>query len=179
MKNIIALLICGLLFSCTATKPTASTTSDGKITFKIVQLNDVYEIAPLNNGQYGGMARVAYLRDSIQKKNPNTFLVMAGDFLNPSLLSSLMHQGEVIQGKQMIEVMNAMNFALVTFGNHEFDFSETVLQKRLNESEFEWTSANTRHVIDGEVRSEEHTSELQSRGHLVCRLLLEKKKYEM
>src|SRR5207253_10961728 len=27
-------------------------------------------------------------------------------------------------------------------------------------------------------RSEEHTSELQSRGHLVCRLLLEKKKEE-
>src|SRR5437660_55786 len=27
-----------------------------------------------------------------------------------------------------------------------------------------------------ETRSEEHTSELQSRGHLVCRLLLEKKK---
>src|SRR5690625_6898144 len=30
------------------------------------------------------------------------------------------------------------------------------------------------HAQDG--RSEEHTSELQSRGHLVCRLLLEKKK---
>src|SRR5439155_14483647 len=29
----------------------------------------------------------------------------------------------------------------------------------------------------GSLRSEEHTSELQSRGHLVCRLLLEKKKY--
>src|SRR2546422_8552096 len=28
----------------------------------------------------------------------------------------------------------------------------------------------------GEFRSEEHTSELQSRLHLVCRLLLEKKK---
>src|SRR5437870_5929145 len=28
----------------------------------------------------------------------------------------------------------------------------------------------------GSARSEEHTSELQSRGHLVCRLLLEKKK---
>src|SRR5439155_25560299 len=28
----------------------------------------------------------------------------------------------------------------------------------------------------GHLRSEEHTSELQSRGHLVCRLLLEKKK---
>src|SRR3989442_5724380 len=30
---------------------------------------------------------------------------------------------------------------------------------------------------DHDPRSEEHTSELQSRPHLVCRLLLEKKKY--
>src|SRR5690625_398176 len=29
------------------------------------------------------------------------------------------------------------------------------------------------------LRSEEHTSELQSRGHLVCRLLLEKKKHTL
>src|SRR5690625_6387740 len=32
-------------------------------------------------------------------------------------------------------------------------------------------------LVNGtDERSEEHTSELQSRGHLVCRLLLEKKK---
>src|SRR5205809_1602276 len=31
-------------------------------------------------------------------------------------------------------------------------------------------------ALDTEYRSEEHTSELQSRLHLVCRLLLEKKK---
>src|SRR3712207_7414945 len=31
-------------------------------------------------------------------------------------------------------------------------------------------------VIDRDARSEEHTSELQSRQYLVCRLLLEKKK---
>src|SRR2546422_7450003 len=31
-------------------------------------------------------------------------------------------------------------------------------------------------VFDADLRSEEHTSELQSRLHLVCRLLLEKKK---
>src|SRR5207253_8370742 len=31
-------------------------------------------------------------------------------------------------------------------------------------------------VLHAVQRSEEHTSELQSRGHLVCRLLLEKKK---
>src|SRR5438552_14143677 len=32
------------------------------------------------------------------------------------------------------------------------------------------------HLDDLELRSEEHTSELQSPDHLVCRLLLEKKK---
>src|SRR2546422_5066783 len=35
------------------------------------------------------------------------------------------------------------------------------------------------HPAIGENRSEEHTSELQSRLHLVCRLLLEKKKTDM
>src|SRR2546429_4809449 len=34
----------------------------------------------------------------------------------------------------------------------------------------------TRQLRESSVRSEEHTSELQSRLHLVCRLLLEKKK---
>src|SRR5699024_12380738 len=34
-------------------------------------------------------------------------------------------------------------------------------------------------VLGGLARSEEHTSELQSRFDLVCRLLLEKKKYNM
>src|SRR5439155_21790877 len=34
-------------------------------------------------------------------------------------------------------------------------------------------------VVNEEQRSEEHTSELQSRGQLVCRLLLEKKKSDL
>src|SRR5262245_63032830 len=34
-------------------------------------------------------------------------------------------------------------------------------------------------VMESSIRSEEHTSELQSLRHLVCRLLLEKKKAEL
>src|SRR5690625_6802660 len=60
-------------------------------------------------------------------------------------------------------------------------------------SDPEWGSARHRHGAKGGAaqarpgrlplgdlphRSEEHTSELQSRGHLVCRLLLEKKKHK-
>src|SRR5687768_17876294 len=43
---------------------------------------------------------------------------------------------------------------------------------------FLWSRLNNRHEYRHShgLRSEEHTSELQSRLHLVCRLLLEKKK---
>src|SRR3712207_7407498 len=39
-----------------------------------------------------------------------------------------------------------------------------------------WQMAWSDFMLLGQVRSEEHTSELQSRQYLVCRLLLEKKK---
>src|SRR2546422_8341187 len=39
-----------------------------------------------------------------------------------------------------------------------------------------WHSGGRTALPRGAARSEEHTSELQSRLHLVCRLLLEKKK---
>src|SRR5947209_18442210 len=41
-----------------------------------------------------------------------------------------------------------------------------------------WVSPHPRPVMGRHPRSEEHTSELQSRQYLVCRLLLEKKKTE-
>src|SRR3989442_6098647 len=41
------------------------------------------------------------------------------------------------------------------------------------------SSENTLNVNSEVARSEEHTSELQSRPHLVCRLLLEKKKNKL
>ena len=112
------------------------------VTIKLLQVNDVYEISPLSGGKEGGMARVAYVADSIRKQYPHTYLTMAGDFLNPSLIGTLKVDGKRVRGRQMIEVMNAMQFDLAVFGNHEFDLKEHELQERLNESEFDWTSAN-------------------------------------
>src|SRR5947209_17422801 len=40
-------------------------------------------------------------------------------------------------------------------------------------------AAGEYHTCYSQNRSEEHTSELQSRQYLVCRLLLEKKKHEL
>src|SRR5690625_6260472 len=47
---------------------------------------------------------------------------------------------------------------------------------RLRDAEKRWREGKERSALRQLIkRSEEHTSELQSRGHLVCRLLLEKK----
>src|SRR3989442_7937081 len=57
----------------------------------------------------------------------------------------------------------------------EKDFSPTLAGDRLADEKqqiLRWL----REVLLEQQRSEEHTSELQSRPHLVCRLLLEKKK---
>src|SRR5690625_7053695 len=58
--------------------------------------------------------------------------------------------------------------AIVGEGEESYIFIKTGEASRQEESR---EDAN-----DNSWRSEEHTSELQSRGHLVCRLLLEKKK---
>ncbi|MAY22739.1 MAG: bifunctional metallophosphatase/5'-nucleotidase [Flavobacteriaceae bacterium] len=153
-KSLFLLLVLISVVACKSTKEiTTPLKDDGMITFKFIQLNDVYEIAPLSGGKYGGMARVAHVVDSVKQVEPNTFLFMAGDFLNPSLLGTIKYEGERIKGKQMVEVMNAMDFELVTFGNHEFDVGEEALQKRLNESNFYWTSANCFQQLEDGPRS--------------------------
>jgi 2',3'-cyclic-nucleotide 2'-phosphodiesterase (5'-nucleotidase family) len=149
MKNLklsIYLLSIVLLLACSTTKQTTQSAKkdDGKIDFTFLQLNDVYEIAPVQGGEFGGMARVQTLHQELIDENPNTFMFLAGDFLNPSLLGTLKVDGQRILGKQMVDVMNAMNFDLVTFGNHEFDISQDALQERLNESNFDWVSGNVK-----------------------------------
>jgi 2',3'-cyclic-nucleotide 2'-phosphodiesterase (5'-nucleotidase family) len=140
----------GLVFlfgflGCKTSKINSSTQDDGKIDVTFVQINDVYEIAPLQGGKIGGMARVATLKKENLRKNPNTYMVIAGDFVSPSVYNSLKYEGKRIRGRQMIESMNSAGMDLAVFGNHEFDIKENELQDRINESTFNWVSSNTFH----------------------------------
>jgi 5'-nucleotidase len=105
----------------------------------LLQVNDVYQFAPVDNGKSGGLGRVLTLTKSIRQQNPNTLFMMAGDTISPSV-ESITHKGA-----QMIEAWNAIGLDYATFGNHEFDFGPDVLQDRIKESKFGWTAAN---VID-------------------------------
>ncbi|MBO9682110.1 MAG: bifunctional metallophosphatase/5'-nucleotidase [Flavisolibacter sp.] len=145
MKNFLRLAFVMLvLTSCSSTRKALSK-DDRKIDITFVQINDVYEIAPLSGGKEGGMARVATLKKEYKQKNPNTFLVMAGDFVSPSVYNSLQYEGKAIRGKQMVEAMNAAGMDFAIFGNHEFDIKESELQERINESNFQWISSNAFH----------------------------------
>ena len=101
-------------FSCSSSRRTTSR-DDGKLEVTFVQVNDVYEIAPTSGGNAGGMARVATVKKEFSKQNPNTFLVMAGDFVSPSVYNSLTFQNKRIRGRQMIEAMNAAGTDLAIF----------------------------------------------------------------
>src|SRR5256885_10637055 len=63
---------------------------------------------------------------------------------------------------------------------HSFKFNDAVLRHLIIRMERAWTTPSPmmKEEKAKSVRSEEHTSELQSPCNLVCRLLLEKKKNE-
>ncbi len=151
MKNLLKIsILCFVIsiISCTPTQKISSVVQDDqKISFTFLQLNDVYEISPLEGGKSGGLARVETIHQSLLSKNKNTFMFMAGDFLNPSLIGTMKLNGKRIRGEQMVETMNAMHFDLVTFGNHEFDIKENEVQDRLDQSTFPWVSSNCRHRV--------------------------------
>src|SRR3712207_7019701 len=54
--------------------------------------------------------------------------------------------------------------------------AESLLAQRIAATNVPWAHAALLGLVHVADRSEEHTSELQSRQYLVCRLLLEKKK---
>jgi 5'-nucleotidase len=143
------MLILSLMWGCAIKAPQRIVQQP--IDFILLQLNDVYEIAPLEGGNAGGLARVASVRKELLRENPNVVTIIAGDFLSPSLTANLnLENGEKIAGLQMIETLNTMGLDYATFGNHEFDQRDSaLLQKRINQCNFRFVTANVRRVYTG------------------------------
>lgn len=116
--------------------------SEHVVKFTVLQLNDVYEIAPVESGLRGGLARVATLKKKLLEENPNTFAVLDGDFLSPSAIGASKLDGKAVNGAQMVAALNAMGLDYAAFGNHELDVPESDLKARIAESKFEWVTSN-------------------------------------
>ncbi|HEV2829494.1 MAG TPA: bifunctional UDP-sugar hydrolase/5'-nucleotidase [Pyrinomonadaceae bacterium] len=112
---------------------------DCTVRVTLLQVNDVYQFAPVDQGTRGGLARVLTLKKNIEKESPNTLFLLSGDTISPSVESI------TYKGAQMIDAWNTLGLDYSTFGNHEFDFGPEVLRQRMKESKFKWIVAN---VID-------------------------------
>ncbi len=118
---------------------TAQVQRECNVRVTLLQLNDVYQFAPVDGGARGGLARVLTLRKQIMSESPHALFLLAGDTISPSVESN------TYQGKQMIDAWNSSGLDYATFGNHEFDFGPDVLRARMSESHFKWLAAN---VVD-------------------------------
>src|SRR4051795_2460296 len=107
-------------------------------------------IAHISDIHFGGYADLAQI-EALEKFLPTLgagATVISGD------LSQRARHGEFQAAHAFVERLRWAMPVLVIPGNHDIEW---------------WRSPSG-------LRSEEHTSELQSHSHLVCRLLLEKKK---
>ena len=122
----------------------------GKIETVWLQINDVYEMLPLEGGLSGGLARLSKLEQKLIARNPNTRMVLAGDFLSPSAIGAAEFEGRKLAGRQMLDTLAEAGLDITTFGNHEFDISEEDFRLRLKETRnrFTWISAN---VLDAKT----------------------------
>src|SRR3712207_9226530 len=75
-----------------------------------------------------------------------------------------------------LSLHDALPILLVHSLEEAIDLSNLYAPEHLILGFDKWEDVVEKVVNAGSVRSEEHTSELQSRQYLVCRLLLEKKK---
>ena len=145
--RLLFIILLALTTAC-ATSRRSPAPASPPLDFVVLQLNDVYEIAPLEGGKAGGLARVATVRRELLSENPNVITVLAGDFLSPSFLGTMNYtnaegEPERIAGLQMVETLSALGLDYVTFGNHEFDLKTlALLEKRMAEGTFSYTVCN-------------------------------------
>lgn len=106
-------------------------------TLRILHTNDIH-------ASIDDFANISYFLNEQRSEVDHSLYLDAGDIFSGNPVVDLNY------GVPMIELLNEMNLDLMTIGNHEFDYGQEELQKRRNESEFKWLSANTE-VVDPSI----------------------------
>jgi 5'-nucleotidase / UDP-sugar diphosphatase len=146
VKLFVRLLGVGIFAAaCAPARPATTITpasGAGADAIHILHFNDVYEITPVEAGRSGGLARVAALRRVLRDSFPALVTTLGGDFVSPSALGTARVGGERLNGRQMVDVLNAVGLDIAVLGNHEFDISRDAFLARMNEARFTIIAAN-------------------------------------
>lgn len=111
------------LFSCTGGSDTTKVV--------IISTNDIH--AQIN--KFPGFATFVNQQRGLY---PNLFVVDGGDRFSGNVYVDNAEE----RGQPMVSLMNRVGYDLATLGNHDFDYGQTVLKKRLEEMNFPVICAN-------------------------------------
>ncbi|MFB3886608.1 MAG: bifunctional UDP-sugar hydrolase/5'-nucleotidase [Thermodesulfobacteriota bacterium] len=111
-----------------------------EIQIRILHVNDFHGFAepykPMGSDEMlGGIAYLASRVEELRQEKPS-LLLSAGDMIQGNNWANL------FQGESVIELMKKMKFDAMVVGNHEFDFGQDVLRKRISEADFTVLGAN-------------------------------------
>jgi len=127
-KYIVLLLLSFFVFSCKIQQVKQTTDNDEII---ILHANDIH--ANIDN-----IPRFSFMVDSIRKIHKNVFLLSAGDLFTGNPYVDMYSD----RGYPIIEMMNDVGFDLSAIGNHEFDYGQEILVKRIKQAKFPFICAN-------------------------------------
>jgi len=132
--------LCTFLFTFFLYLVLISNVSAEQSQIRILYMNDFHGFAEpykpfASDKLLGGIAYLAAKVAQLRDEKPS-LLLAAGDMIQGNNWANLS------QGKSVIELMNEMNFDAMVVGNHEFDFGQETLKKRIAEAHFPVLGAN-------------------------------------
>ncbi|MDR3685053.1 MAG: bifunctional UDP-sugar hydrolase/5'-nucleotidase [Geothrix sp.] len=104
-----------------------------------VRAEDTYSLQPMNQG----WAKVTTLIRQQKALNPNTVLVDCGDTLQGEPINYVRNVLRRDLPEPSIAIMNALGYAAMAVGNHDFDFGLPLLREVEHQAKFPFLSANT------------------------------------
>ena len=137
MKLLLSLVLTLLLHAPVLAEP---------LSIRILHLNDFHGYVRPTGGSaisssLGGAARLAERINQLRSEKPS-LLLSAGDMIQGDSWTNLS------SGESVIDLMNLLQFDAITTGNHEFDFGQEILMKRIKQASFPLLAANVK-GLDG------------------------------
>ena len=87
-----------------------------------------------------GLSALSGYRNDLKKKSKYVELIDAGDIFQGDYI------GAVSKGKDIIDIMNEMDYSMMTLGNHEFDYGLDELKNRIDEFKGDTLSCNLKYT---------------------------------
>lgn len=97
----------------------------------IISTNDMH-------GRIEQFPKLATFVERVKAEHPNVILVDAGDFFTGNPHVDYAEE----RGKPIITLMNELGFSVSVLGNHECDYGQKILRKRINDAAFPVICAN-------------------------------------